>query len=93
MFGSFSKRAKSFQNELPVSAVISVDLTVDATKARRAGASVAVDTVGAVGSVLAGVTLTFVDVLLTTAATKPWQTGACESVDAIVAQSSITAGI
>lgn len=38
---------------------------MDSTEADRAGTGVAVHTVGAVGSVLTGVTLTLVDVLLT----------------------------
>lgn len=81
------------KGELPVGAVVSVDLTVYATEARRAGASVAVDTIGAVGTIPTGITLTLIYVLLTSAATKPRQTGASETVDAITAQTTITAGI
>lgn len=69
----FNKHRQHFDydDELPVCAVVGVDLTVDATEARRAGAGVAVDTIGAVGTVLAGVTLTLVYVLLASATAKP----------------------
>lgn len=82
-----------FQGELPVCAVVGVDLTVDATEARRTGAGVAVHTIRAVGSVSAGVALALVYVLLASAATKPRQTGTRETVDAVVAQATVTAGI
>ena len=78
---------------VPVSAVVGVHLTVDATEAGRTGAGVAVDTIRAVGSISAGVALALVYVLLTSAATEPRQTGTCESVDAIAAQTTVTAGI
>lgn len=91
----FNEHRQHFEygDELPVRAVVGVDLAVDATEARRAGAGVAVDTIGAVGAVPAGVTLTLVYVLLASAAAKPRQTGAREAVDAVAAQTTITAGI
>lgn len=79
--------------ELPVSAVVCVDLTVDTAEARWAGAGVAVHTIGAVGPVPARVALALIYVLLASATTKPRRTGACETVDAIAAQATITAGI
>lgn len=79
--------------ELPVSAVVCVDLTVDTAEARWAGAGVAVHTIGAVGPVPARVALALIYVLLASATTKPGRTGACETVDAIAAQATITAGI
>lgn len=78
---------------LPVGAVVGVDLAVYATEAQRAGAGVAVDTVGAVGPVLAGITLTLIYVLFASAATKPGRTGAGIRVDAIMAQTTITTRI
>lgn len=80
-------------SELPVSAVVGVDLTVDAAKARWAGAGVAVYKIGAVGAILARIAFTLVDVLLTSSTTKARQTRARESVDAITAQTAITAWI
>lgn len=80
-------------SRLPVSAVVGVDLAVYATEAKRAGAGVAVDTVGTVGPILAGITLTLVYVLFTSATPKPRWTGAGKTVDAIVAQTTVTAGI
>lgn len=82
-----------YPGELPVRAVVGVDLTVDAAETGRAGARVAVHTIRAVGPVSAGVALTLINVLLTPAASKPRQTGAGETVDAIPAQTAITAGI
>lgn len=79
--------------ELPVSAVIGVDLTVDAAESGRAGAGVAVNKIGAVGTVLARVTLTLVDVLLTPRTPKSWQTCARETVDAVTAQTAVAAWI
>lgn len=79
--------------QLPVSAVVGVDLAVDATEAKRAGAGVAVDTVGTVGPVLAGITLTLVYVLFTSATAEPRRTSARKTVDAIEAQTTVTAGI
>lgn len=81
------------KSELPVGAVVGVDLTVDAAEARPAGAGVAVHAVSAVCPVPTGVTLTLVYVLLTSAATKPGQTGAGERVDTVAAQTSVTAGV
>lgn len=78
---------------VPVSAVVGVDLTVDAAKARWAGAGVAVYKIGAVGAILARIAFTLVDVLLTSSTTKARQTRARESVDAIAAQTAITARI
>lgn len=78
---------------LPVSAVVSVELAVYATEAKWAGAGIAVDTVGTVGPILAGIALTLVYVLFTSATTKPRRTGAGKSVDAIMAQTTVTAGI
>lgn len=81
------------QGELPVGAVVGVDLAVDAAEARRAGAGVAVDAVGAVGPVPAGVAVALIDVLLTPAAAEAGQAGARETVDAVPAQTTVTAGI
>lgn len=81
------------QRQLPVSAVVGVDLTVDAAEAGRAGAGVAVDTICAVGPVFTGVAFTLVYVLLTSIATEPRRAGTREAVDAIVTQTTITAGI
>lgn len=78
---------------LPVGAVVGVDLAVYATEAQRTGAGVAVDTVGAVGPVLAGITLTLIYVLFASAAPKPGRTGAGIRVDAIMAQTTITTWI
>lgn len=78
---------------LPVRAVVGVDLAVYATEAQRTGAGVAVDTVGAVRPVLAGITLTLIYVLFASAATKPGRTGAGIRVDAIMAQTTITTWI
>lgn len=78
---------------LPVSTVISVDLTVNATKAERTCAGIAVDTVGTVCSIFTGVTFTLVYVLLTAPPTEARQTRTSESVNAIATQPAITAGI
>lgn len=80
-------------NQLPVGAVVRVDFTVDATEARRAGASVAVHTVRTVGPVLTGVTFTLVYVLLTSVATKPRRAGTRKTVDVIATQTAVTAWI
>ena len=78
---------------IPLSAVIGVDLTVDAAEARGAGAGVAVDTVCAVGPVLAGVALALVDVLLAAPPAKAQQACAHKAVHAVPAQASVTAGV
>ena len=78
---------------LPLCAVGGVALTVDPSEARRTGAGVAVHTVGAVGSVPAGVALTLVGVLLTPAAPEAGQAGAQEAVDLIPTDASVAAGV
>lgn len=78
---------------LPVGAVVGVDLAVDAAEARWAGAGVAVHEVGAVGTVLARVTLALVDVLLAPRAPEARQTRAGETVDAVAAKTAIAARI
>lgn len=79
--------------ELPVGAVVGVDLTVDAAESGRAGAGVAVNKIGAVGTVLARVTLALVDVLLTPRTPEARQTRARETVDAVTAQTAVAARI
>lgn len=78
---------------VPLCAVRSVILTVDATEAWRAGAGVAVDTVGAVGSVLTRVALTLVDVLLALCSSKTGQAGAQEAVHLVLTEASVAAGV
>lgn len=78
---------------VPLSAVGSVVLTVDSAEAGRAGAGVAVDTVGAVGSVLARVALTLVDVLLAPCAPEAGQAGAQEAVHLVCTEASVAARV
>lgn len=78
---------------VPLSAVGCVVLTVDAAEAGGAGAGVAVDTVGAVGPVLAGVAGTLIDVLLTLEPAEAGQALAEERPDAIRAGATIVARI
>lgn len=66
---------------------------MDATEAGRAGTGVAVDTVGAVGSVLARVALTLVNVLLALCAPKAGQAGAQEAVHLVLTEASVAAGV
>lgn len=66
---------------------------MDATEAGRAGTGVAVDTVGAVGSVLARVALTLVDVLLALCAPEAGQAGAQEAVHLVLTEASVAAGV
>lgn len=87
------RRSNVGRGRSPVGAVVGVDLAVYAAEAERAGAGVAVHTVGAVGPVLAGIALTLVDVLFASATPKPRRAGAGETVDAVVAQTTITAGV
>lgn len=78
---------------LPVGAVVGVDLTVDAAESGRAGAGVAVNKVGAVGTVLARVTLALIDVLLTPRTPEARQTRARETIDAVTAQTAVATRI
>lgn len=78
---------------LPVSAVIGVDFTIYATKARWAGAGVTVDTVSTVGPIFARVTFTLINILFTASPTKTRQTCTGERVNAIPTQATITTGI
>lgn len=66
---------------------------MDPTEAGRAGARVAVDTIGAVGSVLTRVALALVDVLLALGAPKPGQAGTQEAIHIILTEAPIAAGI
>lgn len=79
--------------ELPVGAVVGIDLTVDAAESGRAGAGVAVNKIGAVGTVLARVTLALIDVLLTPRTPEARETRARETVDAVTAETTVTARI
>lgn len=80
-------------SSVPLGAVRSVIFTVDSTEARRAGTGVAVDTVGAVGSVPTGVALALVDVLLALCAPKAGQAGTPEAVLLVLAEASVAAGV
>lgn len=80
-------------SSVPLSAVGSVVFTVDSTEAGRAGAGVAVDTVGAVGSVLARVALTLIDVLLALCAPEAGQAGAQEAVHLVPTEASVAARV
>lgn len=80
-------------SSVPLSAVGSVVFTVDSAEAGRAGAGVAVDTVGAVGSVLARVALTLVDVLLALCAPEAGQAGAQEAVHLVPTEASVAARV
>lgn len=80
-------------SSVPLSAVGSVVFTVDSTEAGWAGTGVAVDTVGAVGSVLAWVALTLVDVLLTLCSPETGQAGAQEAIHLILTEASVAAGV
>ena len=80
-------------SSVPLSAVGSVIFTVDPAEAGRTGTGVAVDAVGAVGSVLAGVALTLIDVLLTLCAPKAGQAGAQEVVHLVLTEASVAAGV
>lgn len=79
--------------ELPVGAVVGVDLTVDAAESRRTGAGVAVNKIGAVGTILARVTLALIDVLLTPRTPEARQTRARETIDAVTAQTAVATRI
>lgn len=78
---------------VPLCAVRCVVLTVDAAKARGAGAGVAVDAVGAVGTVLAGVAGALVDVLLTLRPAETSQALAEERANAVRAGATVVAWI
>lgn len=78
---------------VPLSAVGSVVFTVDSTEAGWAGTGVAVDTVSAVGSVLAWVALTLVDVLLTLCSPETRQAGAQEAIHLVLTEASVAAGV
>lgn len=66
---------------------------MNSAEAGRAGAGVAVDTVGAVGSVLARVALALVDVLLALCAPKAGQAGTQEAVYLVLTEASVAAGV
>lgn len=78
---------------VPLRAVRRVVLAVDAAEARGAGAGVAVDAVGAVGTILAGVAGTLIDVLLALGPTETSQALAEERADAVGAGATIVAWI
>lgn len=78
---------------VPLSAVRSVIFTVDPAEAGRASTGVAVDTVGAVGSVFAWVALALVDVLFALGAPKARHAGAQEAVHFVLAEASVTTGV
>lgn len=80
-------------SSLPLSAVGCVVFTVDSAEASGAGTSVTVDTVCAVGSILAGVALTLIDVFLTLCASKSWQADTQEAVRFIHAGASVAARV
>lgn len=80
-------------SSVPLSAVGSVIFTMDSTEARRAGTGVAVDTVGAVGSVLTWVALTLIDVFLTLRSPEAGQAAAQEATHLVFAETSVAAGI
>ena len=64
-----------------------------AAEARRAGAGVAVDAVGAVGAVLARVALALVDVLLALGAPEAWRAGAHEAVHLVLTETPVAARV
>ena len=78
---------------LPLGAVGRVVLTVDATEARGAGAGVAVDAVGAVGVVLAGVAVARGDVLLAPRPSEAGKAAAREGVHLVLAETPVAAGV
>lgn len=78
---------------VPFCAVRSVIFTVDPTETGRAGASVAVDAVRAVGAVPTRVALALVDVLLTLWTPEARQAGAQEAVHFVLTKASIAAGV
>lgn len=80
-------------SSLPLSTVRCIIFTVDSTEASRAGTCVTVDTVSAVGSILAGVALTLIDVFLTLCASKSWQASTLEAVHFVHTGTSIAAGV
>lgn len=80
-------------SSLPLSAVGCIIFTVDSTEASRAGTCVTVHTVSAVGSILAGVALTLIDVFLTLCASKSWQASTLEAVHFVQTRTSIAAGV
>lgn len=80
-------------SSIPLSTVGCVIFTVDSTEASRAGTGVTVDTVGAVGSVLAGVALTLVDVFLTVCTPKSRKASTQEAVHFVHTGTSVAAGV
>lgn len=66
---------------------------MDSTEAGWAGTGVAVDTVSAVGSVLAWVALALVDVLLTLCSPETRLAGAQEAIHLILTEASVAAGV
>lgn len=78
---------------VPLGAVRGVVLAVDAAEAGGTRAGVAVDAVGAVGTVLAGVAGALVDVLLTLGPTETSQALAEERADAIGAGATVAARV
>lgn len=80
-------------SSVPLSAVRSVIFTMDSAEASRAGTGVAVDAVGAVGSVLTRVALALVDVFLALRSPEAGQAGAQEAVHLVFAETSVAAGI
>lgn len=80
-------------SSVPLSAVWSVIFTVDPTEASRTGTGVAVDTVSAVGSVLARVALTLINVLLALCAPKAGQAGTQEPMHLVFTEASVAAGV
>lgn len=66
---------------------------MNTTETRQARAGIAVHTVCAVGSILAWIALTLVDVLFTFRTTKSGEASASECVYAVPADPTITAGV
>lgn len=77
----------------PLSAVRCVVFTVDPTEAWRAGTSVAVHTIGAIGTIEAGAAGTLIDVLCTEGALEARQAGTRGRVDTVSAGATIVAWV
>lgn len=66
---------------------------MDPTEARRAGAGVAVHAVCAVGSILARIALTLIDIFFTLWSPESRQAGTQEAINLILTNASIAAGV
>lgn len=73
----------------PFSAVRDVGFTVDASKARSAGAGVRVNIVSACASIFTGGALAFIDFYSTARPSEPWQAATVEGIHTIYAGSTI----